>query len=169
MDDVNLIANIPYYITGPLLNKVKDTFNISLAVIMMQKEVGERLLATPTSKTYGNLTVMFNFYFKITKVVNVKRTSFYPRPKVDSVVLKFIRRDDYLNKVKSVEFFTEFVEAAFKMKRKTLVNNLKAHFGLSSEEVINKIHKVDQNFNIYERAENISVMRFIDLANGWNS
>ena len=86
---------------------------------------------------------------------------------VDSVVLKFKRRDDYLSKVDSIQFFNEFVNAAFKMKRKTLINNLRAHFDLNSEEVINKIHKTDPDFNIYERAENISVMRFIDLANGW--
>lgn len=168
LNDVYLIANIPYYITGPLLNKVIKTVDISVAVIMMQKEVGERLLASPTSKAYGNLTVMFNFHFDITRVVNVKRTNFYPRPKVDSVVLKFERKNDYLKKVDSEEFFTEFVDAAFKMKRKTLVNNLKAHFDLSTQEVIDKLQKTDVNFNDFERAENITVMRFIELANGWN-
>lgn len=167
IEEAYLIANIPYYITGPLLNKIKDTNKISQAVIMMQKEVGKRLLATHKTKEYGSLSVIFNFYFEIKNVVNVKRTSFYPQPKVDSIVLKFIRTNKYINDVVNIEQFNEFVEAAFKMKRKTLVNNLTSYYQITKEEVVKKLKEIELNFNVLERAENLSIERFIAFSNGW--
>lgn len=167
ISEVYLIANIPYYITGLLLNKIKETKNISTAIIMMQKEVGERLLANVGSKAYGALSVVFNTYFDISKVINVSKTSFYPKPKVDSVVLKFIRTDKYLKEIKNITNFNEFVEAAFKMKRKTLINNLVSYYNLSKEETIKNLTKIDAEINVLERAENITLKRFINFANGW--
>lgn len=168
VDNVFLIANIPYYITGPLLNKVKETKKIKTAVIMVQKEVGERLLAKSGNKKYGSLTVLFNFHFKITLVINVKRTNFYPKPKVDSSVLKFKRTDQHKKRVNDIEKFYEFVNAAFKMKRKTLINNLVSHYQITKDKAIDKIKKIEPNFNFLERAENITLERFISLSNGWN-
>lgn len=168
VEEVYLIANIPYYITGPLLNKIKETKKITKAVIMMQKEVGERLLAEPKNKEYGNLTVTFNLHYKISRVTNVKNTSFYPKPKVNSIVLKFERTLKYLDNIKDLNKFYEFVDASFKMKRKTLVNNLSNYYNISKEETIDKLIKVEPDFNIFERAENIILSRFIDFFNGWN-
>jgi len=166
-DKLILMANIPYYITGPLLNKIKDTKNIKKAVIMMQKEVAERLTATTNNKSYGNLTVTFNLHFQIQKIVNVKRTNFYPAPKVDSVVLKFVRTEKYQNKVNNQTNFYEFVNAAFKMKRKTLVNNLSNYYKITKEETIRKLKEIEPAFETLERAENITLKRFISFSNGW--
>ncbi|NLN51116.1 MAG: ribosomal RNA small subunit methyltransferase A [Acholeplasmataceae bacterium] len=169
LNNVICIANIPYYITGLLLKKLKETKEISTLILMLQKEVAERLTAEPGKRIYGSLSVMFNFYYDIIKVVDVKRTNFYPVPKVDSVVVKMVRKDDYLKKVNDLNFFQEFVEAAFKQKRKTLVNNLRAHFNLSSKEILNRLAKMEPSFNPLERAENISIKRFISFSNGWNN
>lgn len=168
VNEVLLIANIPYYITGPLLNKMKDTKGIKKAVLMVQKEVGERLLANVGNKNYGSLTVLFNLHFEIKRVINVKRTNFYPKPKVDSVVLKFIRSNTFIKRVNNLKEFYEFVDAAFKMKRKTLVNNLAHYYQISKEEVTQKIKTVEPDFNLLERAENITLERFIAFSNGWN-
>lgn len=167
LEEVSLVANIPYYITGLLLNKVKDTPKITEATIMMQKEVGERLTASIGTRQYGSLTVIFNFFYDIKRVLNVKRNNFAPMPKVDSVVLKFTRKEDVLKEIKNIDFFIEFVEASFKMKRKTLVNNLASHFKLKKNYIVEKLQSIDPHFKELERAENITVKRFINFTNRW--
>ncbi len=166
-ESVSLVANIPYYITGLLLNKIRDTKKIDTAVIMMQKEVGDRILAEPGNKEYGSLTVLLNLHFNISRVVNVKRTNFFPKPKVDSVVLKFERTNNHLDGLKSLKNFYEFIDAAFKMKRKTLLNNLSNYYGIGKDETTEKLQKIEPDINVFERAENITLKRFIALSNGW--
>ncbi len=167
LKDAYLIANIPYYITGPILNKIKDSKNIKEATLMVQKEVADRLTATSGNRTYGTLSVIFNFYYEIIKILNVRRNNFYPIPKVDSAVVKLTKRDKYLKMVKDESLFNEFVDASFKMKRKTLVNNLSSYYKLNKEEVINRLIEVEKDFNLLERAENITIERFIGFVNGW--
>lgn len=161
-----LIANIPYYITGPILKLIIDTQIIKEATLMMQKEVGDRILSTG-GKTYGSLSVLLGYRYDIFKVTNVKNTSFYPVPKVDSVVLKFIRNDQYINTIKNEEKFIKFVKASFLQKRKTLVNNLVSSYKITKEKVIENLKEIEADFNIMERAENVSIERFITFSNGW--
>lgn len=167
LNDVICVANIPYNITGPLLTKLKDTEKISRLTLMVQKEVANRLLAKTGSKAYGTLTVIYQFYYKIEKVIDVKRNNFYPVPKVDSMVVRMDKHDTYLKQVKDIENFIKFVNASFTQKRKTLVNNLKANFRLTTEEVTTKLKDIQPNFNVLDRAENISVEQFIKFSNGW--
>ncbi len=161
-----LIANIPYYITGPILKLIVDTQIIKEATLMMQKEVGDRILSTG-GKTYGSLSVLLGYRYDIFKVTNVKNTSFYPVPKVDSVVLTFVRNDKYINIIKDEEKFIKFVKASFLQKRKTLVNNLVSSYKITKEKVIENLKEIETDFNIMERAENVSIERFIIFSNGW--
>ncbi len=161
-----LIANIPYYITGPILKLIVDTPAIKEATLMMQKEVGERIMSTG-GKTYGALSVLLGYKYDIFKVTNVKNTSFYPAPKVDSVVLKLVKKSEYINQIKDEEKFIKFVKNSFLQKRKTLVNNLVYSYKLNKEKVIDNLKEIDSDFNIMERAENVSIERFITFSNGW--
>lgn len=169
LDNIICVANIPYNITGPILTKLKDSNKIKRLVLMVQKEVGERLLAKPNTKAYGQLSVVYNYLYNITKVTDVKRTNFYPIPKVDSVVIKMERKDTYQTLVNNEQYFLEFIKASFTQKRKTLVNNLKAYYHLSSDEVRNKLLKIDANFDFLTRAENLEIKDFITLTNGWHN
>lgn len=161
-----LIANIPYYITGPILKLIIDTKAIKEATLMMQKEVGDRIMSTG-GKTYGSLSVLLGYKYDIFKVTNVKNTAFYPVPKVDSVVLKFVRNDKYFNQIKDEEKFIKFVKNSFLQKRKTLVNNLASSYQINKEKVVDNLKEIDKDFNIMERAENVSIERFINFSNGW--
>ena len=166
IDDCIVIANIPYYITGPILKLIADTEVISSTTLMMQKEVGDRLLAR-SGKTYGALSVLLGYKYDIKKVTNVKNTAFYPVPKVDSVVLKFDKTDSYLNEIKDAEKFIKFVKTAFLQKRKTLVNNLSSGYQINKQDVIDNLKEIAPDYNSLERAENVSIKAFIKYANGW--
>lgn len=161
-----LIANIPYYITGPILKLIADTKAITSTTLMMQKEVGDRLLATK-GKAYGALSVLLGYKFEIKKVTNVKNTAFYPVPKVDSVVLKFDKTNKYLKAISDEDKFIKFVKIAFAQKRKTLVNNLTAGYHIEKEKVIENLKEIDPNFNNLIRAENVSIETFITYSKGW--
>lgn len=167
LTEISCIANIPYNITGPILNKLKDVNEIKKMSLMVQKEVGDRLTAQVNTKAYGQLSVIFNFYYDTKRIVNVKRTNFYPIPKVDSVVVRMDRTDKYIGLVKDLNSFNEFVKAAFTQKRKTLVNNLKSYYQMTNQEVLEKLQTIDKTFEPLTRAEQITINEFIELSNGW--
>lgn len=167
LEIISCVANIPYNITGPILTKLKDIANINKLILMVQKEVGDRLTAKPNSRAYGQLSVVYNYFYNVKKVIDVKRTNFYPIPKVDSVVVRLDRTDKYKSLSNNEDNFLEFVKASFTQKRKTLINNLKAHYHLSNEEVFNKLIKIDKSIDSLIRAEQLTVDEFIILANGW--
>lgn len=117
----HIIANIPYYITSPLIFKfIEQTNRVESITIMVQKEVAKKIIAKPKDENYGVLSVMMQYYCdaKITRIVSKKM--FTPKPKVDSAVITLKRK----NNVEFDEAFKKFVFGVFSMKRKTLVNNL---------------------------------------------
>ena len=117
-----VVSNLPYYITGPLLGKITDArAEWSKAVLMMQKEVGVRILAKPGDRDRGGLSVMIQARFDVRRVALVPPGSFYPPPKVDSVVLELIPKD-----VEYPDELFAFVHKGFTQPRKTLANNLQA-------------------------------------------
>ena len=125
-----VVSNLPYYITGPLVTRIAEaSASWDKAVLMMQKEVGERILAEPGNSDRGSLSVYLQSQFRIEKVIDVPPEAFEPPPKVDSVVLQFSPLG-----VRYEERFYEFVRSGFKQPRKTLANNLVAT-GLSRELV----------------------------------
>lgn len=120
-----LVANLPYYITTPILmHLLTGKFQITELVLMVQAEVGYRMLALPGSKDYGALSVVVQYYTKPAIILKVPRTVFYPRPEVDSLVVKLTRRPEPAVQVGDEDFFFRVVRAAFNQRRKTLLNAL---------------------------------------------
>ncbi|AGL90068.1 16S rRNA (adenine(1518)-N(6)/adenine(1519)-N(6))-dimethyltransferase RsmA [Candidatus Phytoplasma australiense] len=164
---LSLISNLPYYITTPILFKIIQTPQIVDATLMMQKEVGMRLMAQPNSKNYNALSVITQYFFNIEKIQEVKSHMFFPQPKVDSVVLKLSKHKSDFNtfSTSSQKNFITFVKAAFKQKRKTLLNNLSSVFLLPKTEIILFF---EQNKLLTKiRAEEITLKEFQKISIQW--
>ncbi len=124
---VTVCANLPYYITSPVLFKIFDVGNdIPYITVMMQKEVGDRFVAKPNDSEYGALSVEGQYLYDVKKLFTVPGRSFNPSPKVDSVIIQFSRKEDVDLSIDLNDFF-EFVRACFKQRRKTIYNNLKEY------------------------------------------
>ena len=122
-----IVSNMPYNITGPLLSRFCGLRHLVVgAVLMMQAEVGKKILAQKGDSDAGSLSMVMQTLFDISKVVNVPPGGFFPPPKVDSIVLKLVPRDSGLGERE--ESFLSFVRAGFKQPRKTIVNNLQSRF-----------------------------------------
>lgn len=129
-----IVSNLPYYITGPLITRIAEVrAHYSRAVLMMQREVGTRILAPPKNSDRGSLSVYLQIQFEISKVADVPPGSFWPPPKVDSIVLEFMPKETGLSPQDKLAFF-RLVRGSFKQPRKTLANNLGA-MGFSREAV----------------------------------
>ena len=159
-DNIYVIANIPYYITTPIITKIIDSkISFQEIIIMVQKEVGERFSAKSGTRDYSSITVFLNYYFDIHKLFDVSRNCFTPKPNVDSVVICFEKKKDKYKLLDEGLFF-DLIRDAFKFKRKNLRNNLKKY----NLEVIEKILK-QYNKDLTSRAEELDVEVFVSLAN----
>ena len=157
---IYVIANLPYYITTPIILKIiEDRINVDKIVVMVQKEVGDRFKAVPNSKDYGSLSVYLNYYYNVRKLMDVSRNIFVPKPNVDSIVVEFLKKDNNY-KVNNEELFFQLVRDSFKQKRKTLRNNLKNY---NLEKINNVLNKYNMDLSI--RAEQIPIEIFVDIAN----
>ena len=153
-----LTANIPYYITTPIVEKIiKSKLNFENITLMMQKEVGERFSAKPGSKSYGSITVFLNYYFDIKKQFEVSRNLFTPRPNVDSVVITLTMKD--YRRANNEDLFFKVVRSAFQYKRKNIKNNLKNYDLKVIEEILKRY-----NYDLTVRAEQLKLEVFIDIA-----
>lgn len=162
-DKWELIGNLPYYITTPILFKFLENNVYDSATIMVQKEVGDRIISKPNSKKYNALSVIVQFLTNVERVVNVSRKLFYPVPNVDSVVIRLEKRKNRELPLEKETKFIEFVKACFMQKRKTLVNNLSESYGQNKERIIALLR--DNNFIESIRAEQLSLDDFISLFN----
>ena len=154
-----VVANLPYYITTPIITKlINDKIPVEKIVVMVQKEVGERFNAKPNSKEYNSLTIFLNYYFDIRKLMDVSRNCFVPKPNVDSVIIEFKRNNKY--KANNEELFFKLVRDSFKFKRKNLKNNLK---GYDLEKIEESLKKIGKDLTI--RAESLSIEDFISISN----
>jgi 16S rRNA (adenine1518-N6/adenine1519-N6)-dimethyltransferase len=135
-DGYKLVANLPYYITTPLvMHLLENRFKLSIMVVMVQEEVARRMVARPGSKDYGALSLAVNFYARAEVVCKVSKNVFVPRPEVGSAVVKMIRLDTPPVKVENEKMFFSIVRAAFGQRRKTLLNALSgSSLGLSKEQ-----------------------------------
>ena len=150
---VKVLGNIPYAITTPILFKLLDErAAVHSAILMMQDEVARRLLAKPSTKEYGVLAVQLQAFAEVEYGFKVKREVFKPRPEVDSAVVRLTMRPH--TDIMRETVFKTLVRTAFRMRRKTLENNLKDIFELSGVTL-----------NLKQRAEELSVQDFIELAN----
>ena len=159
-DKLYVIANLPYYITTPIITKIiEDKLNVDKIVIMVQKEVGDRLKAQPGSKDYNSLSIYISYYFNVKKLMDVSRNVFLPKPNVDSIVIELSKKENKY-KLKNENVFFKLVRDSFAQKRKTLRNNLKAYDLNIIEKVLNKY-----GYDLSVRAENLSIDIFVDIAN----
>lgn len=124
---VTVCANLPYYITSPVLFKIFDLGNdIPFITVMMQKEVGDRFIAKENDSEYGAISVEGQYLYDVKKLFTVPGRSFNPSPKVDSVIIQFSRKENVDTSIDLNDFFT-FVRACFKQRRKTIYNNVKEY------------------------------------------
>ncbi len=159
-NNLYVIANLPYYITTPIINKIiEENIDVSKMVLMVQKEVGERFSAKYGSRDYSSITVYLNYYFDIKKEFIVSRNSFYPKPNVDSIIISLTKKEKKYN-VKDEEKFFKLVKDSFTQKRKTLRNNLKNY----DFKIIEKVLEAN-NLPLDIRAENIPIEVFIEISN----
>ena len=157
---IYVVANLPYYITTPIIVKIiEDKIDIDKIVVMVQKEVGERFRATPGNKNYGSLSVYLNYYFNVRKIMDISRNIFIPKPNVDSIVVELNKKPS-IKFVKNEDLFFKLIRDSFKQKRKTLKNNLKDYDLDKINKVLNKY-----NMDLSIRAEQISIEIFIEIAN----
>ncbi len=119
---LDICANLPYYITTPLLFRFME-LDVNSMTLMVQKEIGDRLNAKPNSKEYNALSIQIQYYFNVSVAMNVSRESFHPRPQVESSVLKLVPTGNSMP-YDEKEFFT-FLRGCFQFRRKTVLNNLK--------------------------------------------
>lgn len=164
---IKIVANLPYYITTPILmHLIESKIPFAEFVVMMQKEVADRISASPNTKAYGSLSIAVQYYMEASVAFIVPRTVFVPAPNVDSAILKMVRRDEPLVKVESEDFFFKITKGSFLHRRKTLWNNLLAMFG-KDDEVKEKLTKALDEASISPsiRGEALSIEQFADLSN----
>ena len=163
---IKIVANLPYYITTPILmHLIESKIPFAEFVVMMQKEVADRISAEPNTKAYGSLSIAVQYYMTAKVAFVVPRTVFIPAPNVDSAILKMTRREQPLVQVKDEDFFFRVSKISFVHRRKTLWNNLTSHFG-KSEEVKTKLEKALEAAGIKPsiRGEALSIADFARLA-----
>lgn len=144
-EKINMVANIPYNITSPLLYKLTDYAAFFRRIILMlQKEVAERLTATPGTKSYGVLSLKVQHHFKVSRLFRVPRHLFRPQPSVDSVVVNMIPRADS-QQFNDPEYFWQIVETAFSSRRKTLKNNLSKMLSKQELQMLDRLMQDGNN------------------------
>lgn len=155
---LRVFGNLPYNISTPLMFHLFEyTHAISDMHFMLQKEVVNRLVAAPNSKTYGRLSVMAQYYCQIIPVLEVPPSAFKPAPKVDSAVVKLIPHKNIPYPVEDIKSLSRITTAAFNQRRKTIRNSLEHFFNV---EQLTKL-----NINLDLRAENLSLQQYCELAN----
>ncbi len=134
---IKVVANLPYYITTPILmHLIESKIPFSEFVVMMQKEVADRIAASPKTKAYGSLSIAVQYYMEASVAFIVPRTVFIPAPNVDSAILKMVRREAPLVEVEDEEWFFKTMHSSFVHRRKTLMNNLQAEFAKLADALL---------------------------------
>ena len=163
---IKVVANLPYYITTPILmHLIESGIPFSEFVVMMQKEVADRISAKPNTKAYGSLSIAVQYYMTAKVAFIVPRTVFVPAPNVDSAILKMVRRPEPAAAVEDESFFFKVSKASFTHRRKTLWNNLTGYFG-KTEEIKDKLTKALNQAGLSPsvRGEALGLEEFASLA-----
>ena len=168
---IKVVANLPYYITTPILmHLIESGIPFSEFVVMMQKEVADRISAQPNTKAYGSLSIAVQYYMTAKVAFIVPRTVFVPAPNVDSAILKMVRREQPAVEVQDEKFFFKVTKASFVHRRKTLWNNLTSYFG-KSEEVKTKLERALEKADLVAnvRGEALDLAAFARLSDALKS
>lgn len=166
VDDLMVVANLPYYVTTPIIMKLlEEKLPIRGIVCMLQKEVADRISAKPGTKDYGSLSIAIQYYTEAEVVMVVPKTVFVPQPNVDSAVIRLTKREWPAVKVINEDFFFQVTKASFAQRRKTLLNNLTS--GLpegkkKKDEILEALHSV--GIDPSRRGETLSLEEFAKLA-----
>ncbi|WP_223069039.1 16S rRNA (adenine(1518)-N(6)/adenine(1519)-N(6))-dimethyltransferase RsmA [Paenibacillus caui] len=166
LSGISVVANLPYYVTTPILMKLlEERLPLENIVVMIQKEVAERMAAAPGGKDYGSLSIAVQFFSEPELICTVPHTVFIPQPNVDSAVIRLKVRQQRPVDVTDESFFFQVVQASFAQRRKTISNNLKSRFfpkGDRTElERLLKAAEIDPA----RRAETLSIQEFARLSN----
>src|SRR5690606_27749235 len=125
IQDVIVVANLPYYVTTPIILKLLESkIPLRGIVVMLQKEVAERIAAKPGTKEYGSLSIAIQYYTTAETVMIVPKTVFMPQPNVDSAVIRLMKREKPAVEVLNEPFFFNVIRMSFSQRRKTILNNL---------------------------------------------
>lgn len=166
-NNVVLVANLPYYITTPIVMKVLEESNyIKELVVMMQLEVARRFTSKPSTKDYNSLSVVIQFKTESKIALKVPKTVFVPAPKVDSAVIHMKVKETIENPPNDFDVFYKLVRTSFTQRRKTLVNNLSSGFSISKDTLASLLE--DLGYHPSVRAEKLTVEDFILLSNEFN-
>lgn len=160
IEDIHVVANLPYYITSPILiSLLEGRYPFKNMVMMVQKEVAERLTARPGTKEYGSITVFVQYFARVKEAIKVPSTVFLPRPKVDSSVVVFEIREEPAVAVSDERLFFRIIRAAFGQRRKTLLNTLHAHLSISDKEQLKEC-LIQIGIDPTRRGETLSIEEF---------
>ena len=151
---------MPYYITTPILTRIIECgIPVDKIVIMVQKEVGDRLSSKPCSKDYNSLSIFVGYYYHVKKMFVVSKNVFIPKPNVDSIVISLTKKNTKYN-VNNEELFFKLVRDSFSQKRKTLRNNLKNYDFDKIKEVL-----IKNGYSEDVRAEALPIEMFVEISN----
>jgi 16S rRNA (adenine1518-N6/adenine1519-N6)-dimethyltransferase len=165
--DVMVVANLPYYVTTPILIKLlMEKLPIRGMIVMMQKEVADRITAKPSTKAYGSLSIAIQYYMKAEIAMTVPKTVFIPQPNVDSAVIKLTRYETAPVSVLDEDFLFFVSRSSFAQRRKTIINNLQSQLphGKEKKELI-LAALAEANIDPTRRGETLSIQEFGKLAN----
>lgn len=162
--NVKIVANLPYYITTPIIMKLlEERLDLQSITVMVQKEVAERLIAVPGEKFTGAITYSVYYYADSENVKIVDKSSFIPEPSVESEVINLKIRGNPPVNVNNEELFFRLIKIAFMQRRKTLVNSLSNSGFIEKNKIIEILKQLNINENI--RAEKLSIQDFANIAN----
>ncbi len=163
-EKIKVVANLPYYITTPIIMKLlEDKLEIESITVMVQKEVAKRLTAKPGDKLSGAITYSVNYYCEPEEVIIVPNLSFIPEPEVESEVIKLNLREKPPVEVENEELFFKLIKASFMQRRKTLINGITNSGLMGKEECKELLRKVGLDEKV--RGENLNMQDFANLAN----
>ena len=161
---VRIIGNLPYYITTPIIMGLLESgVKADSITVMMQKEVADRIKASPGSKTYGAISAAVQYYCIVEQIASVPKEVFVPRPKVDSAVLNLHIRKEKPVELTDEKMFFACIRSGFGQRRKTLLNSLTGTAGLSKEDIRNILSTV--GIDPVRRAETLNMEEFAAIAN----
>lgn len=163
---IKVIANLPYYITSAIITRfLESELSVDTMVLMMQKEVGDRVTAVPNTKAYGSLSVFIQFYMQTQRVMRIPKTAFIPQPNVDSLLVKFSKKDQDLQPdLIDRDLFFDIVRGSFSRRRKTILNSLSSSMTKFDKQIVE--YALEQsNIDKNRRGETLSVQEFVALSN----
>lgn len=164
---IKVVANLPYYITTPIIMKIlEEKVNVDCMVLMLQKEVANRINATTSTKDYGSLSIAVQYYCDTDIVCKVPKNSFIPEPNVDSLVIKLSVNEKRKVDIEDEDLFFKIVRGSFSKRRKTILNSLAGYENLVDKEKIEKILE-KANIDTKRRGETLSIYEFAILTKAY--